>query len=245
MSKQPKKESRKKEKRGIITAADAPFFEALKRLVVSVRSREAMAVVDLGLTAEQKEWLLGQGVPQMFDRGPVRANINGWQTWGKPAYIQASPFDHTVWLDADCEVVGDVERLFEHRPMLVRMNNNWPQNANDWRLYQHFPVPMQLATNNLVNAGVLGFDKGEASIKLLDVWAGMCRVALQDYEIRKLLMFYDNGALNWAIEKTESAGLIVDEPGLNRINDKTFKPEGDDVVHHYVKWSWKGLPPVS
>ncbi len=231
--------------RGILTASDSPFFPALKRLVVSLKKQWPMCVMDLGLSSLEVGWLESKGVQTVKRDWYCPKTVNCWHTWNKPQYIRSSPFDYTLWLDADCVVVGDLVPLFGVDPLIVRLEGSWPQNANGPHVYQVGDVAEKLPPWSLVNAGVVGFSKEAIKGDLFLKWERMCKAAITDYSLRKSLAHQDTGALIWAIEASGSKGLIRDQPGWNRVKHHTFKPEPTDVIHHYAHWSWQALPPVT
>ncbi len=68
-----------------------------------------VAFADFGMSAEMRAWCGQRGLVVEVPRLPDR------KTWHrKPFAILASPFRRTVWLDADCEVRGDLSEMFPY-----------------------------------------------------------------------------------------------------------------------------------
>jgi len=67
-----------------------------------------VAFADFGLSDKMRAWCSERG--RVIDTAEV---LN--QTWfRKPFAILASPFRRTLWMDADCEVLGDISGIFPY-----------------------------------------------------------------------------------------------------------------------------------
>ncbi len=206
------------ESEGIVTACDSGFFSNLRFLIVSLRRfcTHPVAVFDLGLTESQKSWLnkfsdlIILPMPK-YDKWiePIR-HEPWWQTWLKPFYIQAAPFDRVLWIDADCVVTGPLDEAFEclNRTPLLTVDGTPADTRNRPRLYRHLRLTStQSADAVSVNAGVVGVCKIRDRA-LLDTWTWGIQWAAQQPSLRNLVAYADQGILHWAIARTDTAEAI-------------------------------------
>jgi hypothetical protein len=227
------------ESEGIVTASDAGFFDNLRFLVASVRqsSDYPIAVYDLGMTEPQREWLSEYGnvsvlaIPGLNKwTAPIR-NAAWWQTWLKPLYIVAAPFDRVLWIDADCVVTAELSEAFsalDSGPLLVK--DHTPANTqNQRRLYRHLKVPPGSNPDGVsANAGVVGVCRIRDR-QLLDTWAWGVQWAAQQPRLRDFVAYADQGLLHWAIARHELNSVVLESKRWNHPCD----PSGD--------WVRKGL----
>lgn len=229
--------------RGIITAADSGAFRGLRLLVYSLTLSHdvGFACFDLGLTCDQREWCESMGVTMLshFDNLLIFPDktARGWQTWNKPAYIEASPFRETLWLDADCFVRGPLSLIFEilgSRPFVVQCQHAplGITTANNPSLYRskRFYVPPERRCLRRPNAGVVGLVKGRDR-ELLSKWKGLVSQVAKSPSLRSLVSWYDQGALLWALEATGNRDLVREEIMFNcPLRTPTYDPWGPDVT---------------
>lgn len=232
---------------GVLTAADAGFFPGLQLLVASLGDDVPLGIVDLGLTAEQRDWCFAQKRYEILPRvGPMPDDVKMWQGWNKPYYMATSPFDRTLWIDSDCVVIGDLQPLFheiEQGPFVIRhWDEPYPQ-PNHSSLYHRFRVPVRLPPGRGINSGVVGL-KIDRDAELLEAWSGLVSHAAMDPTIRPLISWYDEGALQWALEETGTTERVLPWHGWNRFvrSQVTADPvdyvlavsgQADDVIWHF------------
>lgn len=171
----------------IVSAADAPYFPLLADLVESVQadslaSRLKLAVLDLGLTGEQRDWLTARkaqlAVPGWDVDFPGRDRMPSWfraQT-ARPFLPKYFPgHDIYLWIDADAwvqdgrvltwylraarrgllAITPELDRSYVtsyKRPKIL----GWGQNFRAYRYSYGFRVADRLARNPILNVGVLG-----------------------------------------------------------------------------------------
>lgn len=216
---------REPESEGIVTASDAGFFSNLRFLILSLRhwTNYPVVVFDLGLLPTQKDWLNEQSgvviLPMpLTDKwiAPILQE-HWWQTWLKPFYVLAAPFDRVLWIDADCVVTGPLEEAFallDHAPLLVS-DRTKAETRNRPRLYRHLAVPEGHDPESVtVNAGVVGLCKIRDRA-LLDTWCWGIQWAAQQPKLRELVTFADQGILNWAIVRNSLAGVVQTDTRWN------------------------------
>jgi len=214
--------------RGIVTAADHGYFPGVQNLHASISGQAPLAVFDLGLAEDQLRWCKDNDVrvmPVDASRLPIPPPEEMWQSWAKPFFIDRSPHDLTLWLDADCQVVGDLSPLFaviEREPLLVR--HFWSLRNHPDR---HWPI----------NAGVLGFSKADRAGPLFREWCATvlrCAADLKGHGIP----FHDEGSLIEAMKKV-NGWRVQEREGWDRfvMNHRFGQPlpvEDGDAVHHFM-----------
>ncbi len=202
---------------GVLTSADRTYFDGLKLLVKSIQESEPwpIACADLGLTLEQREWchrndviLIDRSViplsflktfkdlPRFYD--PCRPEM----VWAKPWIVRASPFEDTIWLDADVIVLQPLKELFEKLksgPLMFGDGLNPKASLNAPALYEHLPVPR--VTEQDLNSGVFAVSK-EREAPLLNAWIECVQHAGSNKNIRDAIRWHDQGAMLWALHKT-------------------------------------------
>lgn len=208
-------------RRGVVTAADANLFRDLQFMIQSLRSVDdiPLVVYDLGLRHEQLQWCLRhkhvtcRPLPPMSDSLAAYVGQHRWQAWLKPAYIHDAPFDQVLWVDADCVILSPLDEAFQQiqdAPLLM------PEvavgcGANHADLYTtHLPIrDAQRRGKAEMNNGVIGFDRTRDR-ELIDAWLYVVQWAVEHPELRHLIRWYDQGALLWAILRTDNESNIRD-----------------------------------
>lgn len=167
-------------KRGILIAADGEVEDLIPwwydRLLE--HSTLPVALVDLGMSAKMRAWckkrmhvvplntytsvsgktLIDTQLQSHWERdykGPLWKSRTAW--FQKPAACLHSPFDFTLWLDLDCEVLGPLDSLFSmlspHTDLLISLE----------RFHHHKPP--------VYNSGVMLFRK---NAPFLHTWHHRC-----------------------------------------------------------------------
>jgi hypothetical protein len=193
----------------ILTAADSNVFAGFQFLYHSLDlSHEfVMQVFDLGLTAEQREWI--EALPNVRIRNLEEAGTllmgktyEMWQTWNKPLYFKACGYERILWLDTDCVVHQDLRPLFERlmeMPVLVKD----PAPPDVWKnyepLYQKKPVKQRLRTA-WANGGIVAIKKTRDD-EFMDEWIRCIQEVSTDKVLMSHVRYFDQGCMNWAIER--------------------------------------------
>lgn len=193
---------------GIVTATDSALFRHFQLLYFSLKHSHNVKITlyDLGLTPQEEEWA-SKRVRVKKPRNLIFSrNVNGWQTYSKPLYIQGGS-NNTLWLDCDCVVLGSLAPLFDHiskRP-LATLCYHWPDAPrNNPELHQ---IMGSTPVNNppYINAGVCGFSLERDQQPLLQ-WEWLLRRASHDDNIKNKIVFWDQGALQWVLEANSLLG---------------------------------------
>ena len=219
-----------------------------------------VTLFDLDLLPAQRAWCRERGISLQQVPLEIPATVNGWQSWNKPLYLEASPYERTLWLDCDCVLRGSLLPLFEvlkEKPLILRHWDTAYPRLNDERLYERFPVKSRFATTRFINAGVLGIQKKrDLAAPWFRAWHGLVQNAASDTELRSWVSYWDEGALIWALEKTASVELVTDRQEWNRflwtleIENlpklvSTLEAPTDDVIWHVAGYPkiWSNPPP--
>jgi hypothetical protein len=205
---------------GVVSAGDDCYFPGLQFLALSLQEKAPFVVFDLGLVGGQREWLLRRGVRVVGvvddDLLVPRSEIM-WQTWNKPAFLAASPFEVSLWIDADCFVVGDLRPLFDvagEHPLVFRHvdpESFRPENGEG--LYNRWPVEGRRLAGG-VQAAVVGVANGRDR-GLVDTWGKAC-AQFREPDHARHVRCWDQGALLWAVEKLGLGWCARPSEGWNR-----------------------------
>jgi hypothetical protein len=204
---------------GIVTAADKNVFRGLQALFVSVKNKINFLCYDIGLTTEQKNWCERNNLQLKSLAFPSDlTKLNGWMSYTKPWVIADSPFEYTIWLDTDCVVVGDLtqaELIFRKRTFFVEhFLKQYPANLN--YLYEQRPVKADTKNWNYINAGVFGIHKKDIEDLIVNKWQFLINVCIQDSKIKQTCdMYWDEGSLNWSLQKDNSLDFITNNHSYN------------------------------
>ena len=201
---------------GIVTATDSNTFIGVKTLFYSIRDKINFVCYDLGMSSEELDWCKENGL-QTIKFDITIPLIDKWQMFLKPFVIQQSPYDYTIWIDSDCIVTKDLSlsSVIQNRqtfftrhwinPKHVKKNNN--------KLYELYPVE---GDSDSLNAGVIGFNKSQ-DLDILEQWIHLINIGLYDDTgtIRSYLAMHDEGALTWALRKTNKGNKIINDSRYN------------------------------
>lgn len=161
-----------------------------------------IAFGDLGMSKEGVDWCKKRGIliprlpPLSKDAPPWIYEGRQWATdplpsqftwFEKPFLMQQSPFRKTVWLDLDCEVLGDLSPLFffELQGTKFAATNL----SNSFKMFSE--DKQECMEIKRVNSGVIVYEKGS---ELLDFWAELTRKTYLNF-------FSDDCILAFAISK--------------------------------------------
>ena len=83
-----------------------------------------LTVMDFGMTIKMKEWLQDH-VHSIGQMNNVPPGMTGWYL--KPFSMLSSPYHQTCWIDSDCEVLGNLDSIFDYvLPMKIAMVEDVP-----------------------------------------------------------------------------------------------------------------------
>jgi hypothetical protein len=228
---------------GIITAADTAYFPGLYMLIRSLRYQSwPVCIFDLGLTRSQRNWCFDQG----YEVRPGEYRLISpptpmFRCWNKATYFQDSPFERSLWLDADCIAVNSLTPLLNWlaaKPLFIKHWSTSYQSPNDPRLYDAAALARP---EPFINNGVMGLDKVRDA-HILAAWVD-CIERCRDDTIRSYLHWSDESAMIWALRSmAEPPGLCpylqwnqfrhgIGSDGPDDLLIK-LNPDQDDIVMH-------------
>lgn len=194
---------------GIVTASDAAFFKNLQFLLrtLTQHTTRPICVFDLGLTAAQREWCRSlvnvqlRRPPRIYAPVEKLKREHWWQTWFKPYFVYDAPFDHLLWLDADCFVLRDIDDLFTQLAdgPLIFTDTADVEVANDPRLYARLPIAGPIVPETRINAGVIGLSR-QRDYRVLAASCYAVMWAAMNPAQRNWVAWADQGALLWAVQ---------------------------------------------
>jgi hypothetical protein len=229
----------------VLAAADSFVFTSLQLMYYSLTLSHDVKVyvVDLGLRPDQRAWAdrqpgltvinLAACGPMLFGRAEVM-----WQTWNKPLYIEACPSQYVLWIDTDCLILDDLRPLFDRirRGPLFVIDPAPPEVVyNQPGLYDVKPVRRRI-THSLVNGGVCGFCPARDA-KFLGDWKGCIKAARENHLVRNSLAWWDQGALNWALEYNDLRENILYDNRYCTGGDRRERKDVIDLLTNGINWN--------
>lgn len=216
---------------GIVTSVTRDYFKLLPWWLKAVRESEPtlpIFVVAIWLDKSQLEWLEKNNIPyklvqaHFFDdtaRHKLLKNItntNNLCCWIKPFMLQHSPFDNTIWVDVDALILKPITELttgVQNSPLFFRDTFNPKEAPNNPKLYQLLPVP-GFDPSLVINNGVFAINL-ERDHVLYDWWIHCCYNAFLDPKVLEAVVCWDQGALLWALHKSQMQHLVLESSELN------------------------------
>lgn len=198
--------------RGVLTAANEAFFPCLDALVRSVREQGyPITVADHGLSVMSVDALCARGAEIMsssvaYERsmediirdhdGRISAPAEAW--W-KPLVCRASPYDRTLWIDADAICLRGLDEMFDRLDLGPILTRDWwiPLERVE-RLYGpllralYGDPPANWERNAWVNTGVIGWRREDA---IIENWAQMCHRITSDPDLLGLCKCRDQSGM--------------------------------------------------
>jgi hypothetical protein len=230
---------------GVLTATDEYMFPGFQFLYFSITlSHEVpICVIDIGMSKLQRDWCEERGImvhDLVYPRPMPDPTTWGYHAWNKPAYALQTPFQRTLWLDADTVVFGGLDIFFnmiDEEPLFTSDHFGVrTEMLNASELYQRMSIlPRQRATVYL-NSGVYAFDK-DRDKPLLELWYSCVHLASTEPKIRSYIKWWDQGALLWTLEKMGKTHLVRSEKCFNSPAKRVGTPwgkEGEASVENFL-----------
>jgi hypothetical protein len=231
---------------GILTACSQKLFVGLQMLITSIAHFYDVVtlVFDVGMSREQIDWCVRQpGVTvKPFKHGKYGSHIKYPGAWFKPHYIKSSPFKHTIWIDADAMVIGDLRELIDwaHPNALFTTDHTQLQDTtlNSPMLYSYLPIgkPYFHDIKPHLNTGVFVCHT-KRDQHILDEWCYCVDQACQVKEIAEAIACWDQGACKWALHRNDLLYLITPDKKFNfpaKIRHFSY-PATPAAVAHWMK----------
>jgi len=194
---------------GIVTGASSEHWPCLGAIAIAAAEESlGFAVADHGLEAWQRDELEHLGVrwiehgrPSLDDAKSHRKSENDLRAWWKPWICKASPFDLSLWVDADAVLVGDMSELFEKAKLqpCISTQARWSPSGRVYRplLQELFPQVDATVSADLltINSGLLAWSRNEP---LIDEWMQYCE-RIMPTELAGRVIVRDQAALLCAL----------------------------------------------
>jgi len=235
---------------GVVTAGDTNVFGGVQALFLSLKGKINFICIDIGFTEAQKRWAFENGMTLKYvDIADYHKTIDNWQTWFKPLYIMASPYEYTIWMDSDCLVVGDLSAspiISNKQTFFLKhwLRQKYLHKISE-NVYKEFPV--QDPNVPTINAGVVGINK-KTHKHLLDSWCDKLNLCLNRPELRPQFVNSDEGILTWTLQKNSCNSLVKDLATHNRFanitdtNINLFTVEDDHMEQSYITVKSSSMP---
>ncbi len=167
-------------RRGFLTAGNEAFAPGVRAIVHCLRVQNdlPLAVIDHGFEHDTVAFFRRCGatiIPDWLKSPAVKVNGDckiPARSWQKPEFLKRSPFDETVWIDADAIPVREPARILEllsRGPFLTPetyVSHEGAFNLSRNLLRAVFgKVPDHYRLLAPINAGVIGFHRGDAWVE--------------------------------------------------------------------------------
>jgi predicted O-methyltransferase YrrM len=195
--------NRKPSKRGVLTSASSPYWLTLRlQLQACGEAGVDMAVADQGLLPWQVDWLVDHGATVLMMPGSTelqheQANFD--LAWDKPAICRTSPFEETIWIDADAIPLRHLDLMFDYLQDGAWISlENYVSELHARQLYLRLlhaifgHIPAFYSQASRINSGVFGFRQGDQWIK---DWGTWCDIILSNPTLKQVCDLHDQHAL--------------------------------------------------
>lgn len=248
---------------GILTACSQKLFIGLQMLLTSIAYFYDVYVLvyDIGMSPEQVAWCKKQPkvIVKPFKIPNHNKHITYAGAWFKSHYISSSPFKHTIWIDSDTMVVGDLRELIElaHPNAFFTADHTQLKEStiNQPKLYSYLPIGVPYYRDILpyLNSGVLVTHK-KRDADILEDWRYCVEQACSVKEIADAIACWDQGALKWALHKNRKLYLITPDKKFNypaKIRHYAYPSTSEAITHWFrnmkpnepcVILHWMGSP---
>lgn len=248
---------------GILTACSQKLFIGLQMLITSIVNFYDIHVLvyDVGMSSEQIAWCKKH--PKVSVKPFKIPNYNKHITyagaWFKSHYISSSPFKHTIWIDSDAIVIGDLRELIDLAHPNAFFTSDHTQlkesTLNQPKLYSYLPIGIPYYRDILpyLNSGVLITHKNRDA-DILEDWRYCVEQACSVKEIAEAVSCWDQGALKWSLHKNRKLYLITADKKFNypaKIRHYAYPSTLESVTHWFnnmrpdepcVILHWMGSP---
>lgn len=155
----------------------------------------------------------------------------------KTSLNQYSPFDKTLFLDADTVVTDDISEVFsylESFDLCIRLYGSGPKRGVTRSALPLLDGRYQVSDLPHWNSGVIAFKKCEEVDVFFSSWN-----AAYDIHRREMQVWTDQGALVEAIFRTKARVLSLDSRWNCLTSERSYFVNPDNRVIHncYFKWS--------
>ena len=209
-----------------VTAANSDVFPGLLALFYSLKNKVSFMCYDIGLSDNHKEICkdIGLQVSPLY-LPPILKTIKHWHWYVKPWVIEQSTKDYTIWFDTDCLAAGDptMANLIKNKLTFFVKSAVRPEflKPNKDGLYKKYPVANQSVP--FINSGIFGVNKKDIKPFIIDKWMNIILKSILE-GFNDLLVYQDEGPLNWALQEEDRVDLITNDYTYNQISFYCWSP---------------------
>lgn len=223
---------------GVLTYATRETFIGFQLLYASIVCKHTcvrLALVDCGLTSEQRAWCTENDVFRIIPESNfflLEKEVE-WVKWNKPKLFSFSPFSKTLLMEPCLMVTGSLHKLFatlNTEPVLPPMNSSI--HADDDMLYYNrlpirmTPIPLH---RSYPRTKFVGLDMNRDFYLLRD-WLWATVNAADNDGVRNEISEYDRGALGWSLVKNEMLNQCNLSRPYSLIGLQTPYASADDLL---------------
>jgi hypothetical protein len=201
---------------GVVTSGYGAYFPGVQLLYCSlVWTHENLEMLlweipDCPLTAQQRDWCERQ--PRLRVEKLTECVVpTYWRpAWQKPAMIRHSPFERTLWLDADCLVLRSLLPVLEHiqqHPLFLTPNTIYTPNHPQLAAQLGITDRKELFT---LNTAIVGYHQGrEDHRKLVERWCELTRrIGSHPDHLEKYVSNADEGVLRTVLQLESQTHIV-------------------------------------
>lgn len=213
---------------GVLTASNSNYWPTLRLMAQAcAKAGVELCVVDHGLKDQHLDWLSAHGVHVRKDLrgslcGPaIHGHSIPQQAWLKPKICMESPFERTVWIDADAIPLRRLRELVERidrGPWIAR--EAYLSEAELRKSYLMCvnlllgKLPSRYAEASQVSTGVFGFKRDDL---WLQRWDEICRAIQAESSLATHAWLLDQSAMVCLLCEDRS-----DVPRPEIVNDQSY-----------------------
>ena len=203
---------------GIVTAISSEWFTEFKMLYQSIQKIADIhiSVIGLDLLDEQKQYIEKIQSVKLIEIKEDKLNEfkklgEHWRPYYKPYYMLQSPYDYTLWIDADAIVLEELDEIFAKINDGIFFTADYfaPQTClNDPRLYEEYSAPVPSEHENIaINTGVLGY-RFPRDKHIFEKWLKNVDIVNKNPHLKNYIKLYDQGVFIWTMREMGSIGKI-------------------------------------
>lgn len=218
---------------GAVTAANSTVFPGLLALFFSLKNKINFVCYDLGLSDNERDICKQIGLNiATLSLPTIIQTLPNWYWYVKPWAIEQSSKEYTLWFDTDCIVSGNLStaRHIQNKQTFFVKTFVRPEylKNNTACIYEKFPV--KNPNLPMVNSGIFGVHKKDVKPFVVDEWMSLI---IQSFEcdFHDKLVYQDEGALFWALQKQNRDDLIIQDYSYNKPCIYNYNPFAIDMIY--------------
>jgi len=196
------------------------MFIGFQLLYCSIAERHEcqVAVIDLGMTLSQRDWCRKQKNLMVIEPRLTHmmkfVHTYNWQKWNKPYYFLLSPFERTLWLDADTMVLFDIDKLFTSLETGPFLCSTCRPIQDEW-MFQRMPHHVSLPNYACYpSTAVIGIDC-QRDFWLVRDWMWAVENISEKVKMNCPGYDYDMRALAWSLGVNNAFNIVSENMAWN------------------------------